>query len=102
MNRILRLDPALLLLASFCLLPAMAHADIIVYSDLGAGGSYSAAIGYTVSGSASAIGAAVDPAMAFTVGGTSYSLDQIDIALNYVSGTNGSVTVELLNSAGTT
>jgi len=95
-----KLTLALLVAALLCLLPPAVRADSVIFSDLGSSPSVYSDGGYSVSGSASAAGGFVEPAFSFTVGASSYDLTQIDLALTNYSGTNGSVTVELVNDSG--
>ena len=84
------------LLGATCVVGS-ARADSIVFSDLGTGSTlYSVPFSYGISAS----GAVGNPAFAFTPV-ASYDFTQLDIALNYSSGTN-SVTVELMSDSGGT
>lgn len=99
MSCVSKLTLALLVAASFCLLPPAAHADSVIFSDLAASSPIYSSGGYSIAGSTSTAGF-VDPAFSFTVGASSYNLTQIDLALSNYSGTNGSVTVDLVNNSG--
>ena len=99
MSCVTKLTLALLVAALLCLLPPAAHADSVIFSDLASSSPLYLNGGYSVAGSTSTAGSVV-PAFSFTVGASSYDLTQIDLALLYDSGTNGSVTVELVNDSG--
>jgi hypothetical protein len=81
MNRHCRLSAA----AGMLLFVGTAGAATI-YNNFGPGNAYSTGVGWDVTGSTSAPGLFTS-AMAFTPSGT-YTLTQIDVAINLVSGTN--------------
>ena len=90
------LDFGRLLLAGAVLVILMgwvpAHADSIIYSNLGSGGTvYNETIGYSVS-------AFVTSAMAFTPS-ANYDLAQIDLALGNSEGTNSAIVTILTDSS---
>jgi hypothetical protein len=74
--------------------PSLPIGSIVIYSNLGAGGSYQCCIGFTIGGSASPVGFN-RAAMPFTPSSNS-QLVQIDVALGHVVGTNAA-TVQLAN-----
>ena len=96
-----RLIVPLLLLGFLSLLPNIARADSVVFSNLTPGQSYNPGSGQVVWGATvHPVGGGIVEALPFTVSGsTSYDLTQIDIALSYNSaGTNGAI-VELFTSS---
>jgi len=76
------------LLAFVAALPATSKASTVIYSDFGSNNNYDCCEGYTISGSNSVIGTAYSDAMLFT-SGANYSVTQLDVAVGYVTGTNG-------------
>jgi hypothetical protein len=76
---------------------APAHADSIVFSNLGPGGTYDAGVGYNVSGPTSQAEEATAIGQPF-VPLADYTFDALDIALNWVLDTNAG-TVSLASDA---
>src|SRR5262245_58886582 len=72
-----------------------ARASTIVFSNLGPGNTYDCCIGLTISGGTSFVGTDFDQGSPFTPG-ASVALQSLEVALQYISGTN-SVDVWLMS-----